>query len=91
MLGEFPILEIFSCVACVVASAWVWGGPGKAKFRRVVGIVLVLVVLISWGLLYAGMYGGPYTEILIAVALIFSVICFVFPVLHGKMHKTNVI
>ena len=91
MLGELAILEIFSFVACVVTSAWIWGGPGKARFRRVVGLFLVLVVLISWVLLYAGMYGGPYSDTLIAVALIFSVICFVFPVLHGKMRKRNVI
>ena len=91
MLGELPILEFFSFVACVVTAGWILGGPGKVIFRRVVGMFLVLVVLLSWGLLYAGMYGGPYTETLIAVALIFSVICFVFPVLHKKMHHKNVI
>ena len=87
MLGELPILEFVSVVACVVTAGWVLGGPGKATFRRAVGIPLVLVVLLSWVLLYSGMYGGPFSEILMLVALIFSVICFVFPPLHKKIHN----
>ena len=92
MPSHVPILEFFSIIACVVTVGWIFGGPGKSKFRRAVGIPLVLIVLLSWVLLYFGMYGGPFSATLMFVALVCSVICFVFPVLHKKIHnKRNVI